>query len=163
MPSGLISMSSGLSGCISTAAVSGLKGVVERPWKDDDQSMAGLVPLAVPLPFPLRAAAKAGEGGLLVSGVGISAARAGSTSATVAAGRMAAWGSMGPLTPLEGVVGGPIGDFDFAVASGARARDEGIEAGGGRGRAVYDEDEAARACSCRRMGDRLLAARRYCR
>lgn len=39
IPSGLISTSSKGMGAISTAATSGLKGVVDRPWNEDDQSM----------------------------------------------------------------------------------------------------------------------------
>lgn len=39
MPSGLISTSSKGIGFISTAATSGLKGVVDKPWNEEDQSI----------------------------------------------------------------------------------------------------------------------------
>jgi hypothetical protein len=132
MPSGLISMSRGSSGCISTAAVSGLNGVVERPWKEDDQSIAWLAPLPLPLELPLRAAVNADEGTVLVgSVVGIWAARAGSTSATVADWGMAACGSRTVL----GLVGAGVGAGDF-VAAVARARDAIEGEGAARGLAV---------------------------
>jgi hypothetical protein len=144
MPSGLTSMSSGSSACISCAAVSGLKGVVERPWNDDDQSIAGLAWLPLPLPFwwpPLSAVANAGEGAdVVVSVVGIWAAKAGSTSATVAAWRMAACGSMTPLTPAGGPGAGAGADAGVGVAllvaGAARARDTGTEEDAVRGRGV---------------------------
>lgn len=41
MPSGLTSTSSKGMGFMSTAATSGAKGTVDRPWKEEDQSMPG--------------------------------------------------------------------------------------------------------------------------
>ncbi len=95
------------------AFVSGENGAVDRPWKDDDQSIGD--PSASPAPLGLLpgpdvivgvggaydglwlleiAAAKAGAGGRTLDvAVGMRAASAGSTSSTVVAGRTAGWGS----------------------------------------------------------------------
>lgn len=63
------------------SAVSGEKAVVERPWKDEDQSMPFSPAPAAPA-GELRAAVNSCEGVVYAPVFGIEAARSGSTSAT---------------------------------------------------------------------------------
>ena len=62
MPSGLISMSSGLISRSRTSAISGAKGVVDRPWKELPQSTG--------FPWPLVAGGAAGRGSSRTAGGG---------------------------------------------------------------------------------------------
>lgn len=127
-----------------------------------------MVAVEAPLPLALLSAAVKAEApngvlplllALAESGVGICAARAGSTSATVAAAGMAACGSMAPLTSLEGgrgVCGVARWRGRMPGAAGIEEDDEAA-----RGFGVYDEDEAARMC-CMSLSDGLLRTRICC-
>lgn len=90
MPSGLISMSSGSMGAIRMEATCGSKAIVERPWKEDDQSIE--VSLASVFVYPgdckVSEKLRLGVGWswvLLLSGMGTEGRgpRDGSTSSTV--------------------------------------------------------------------------------
>jgi len=83
-------MSMGSRGAMSTAATSGLKAAVERPWKEADQSM----PCSGSPGLVVRDAAKAEGAALVLAVVGMEAVREVSISSTVGPLTMAAWGSM---------------------------------------------------------------------
>lgn len=85
MPSGLISTSSRSRGFIRMALVSGVNGVVERPWKDEDQS------IVLPSPLPLVVNVGNVLPGVRVGDEVVVEWRSGSITE---AGGIAAWGSM---------------------------------------------------------------------